>query len=206
MPRPHRSSLVGLAASIALAGTGCQPEGVLVGPTGEHRMVARSAEHGLTAVVTTGTWDGDPPDLPAYVTVVHVLVANTGTRAVRLAPGDFELTSARGFRYRLLDAGGSFTVADDSGQPAGYVPGRAVYPSGVDPDYVTLRSSSRDVHAYALPWGYLQPATDMRGFVYFEKAEDTANLLTLVWHAHDEAGTPLADLRFDLVTARPRRR
>lgn len=184
----------------------CQPSGVLVGPTGEHRMIARAPDVGLSMVLTTGTWDGDPPDLPEYMTVVHVLVANTGRQAVRLAPGDFELRSARGFRYRLLDAGGSFAVVSgDHGAPSGYVPSPSGYPTGRDLDYVTLRSSSRDVHAYALPWGYLQPGTDMRGFVYFDKAEDTANLLTLTWHAADDAGRPLTDFRFDLVTARPRR-
>ena len=193
-----------LVVAAALWAAGCAPRGVLVGPTGEHRLVARVPAQGLTMVVTTGSWDGDPPDLPAQFTVVHVLVANLGAQPVRLAPGDFELVSDRGFRYRLLDAGGSFTVArDDDG--AAYGPSGAGYPLGRSDDVVTLHSTSRDVHALALPWGYLQPRTDMRGFVYFEKAEDTENHLTLVWHAYDDAGRPLVDLSFPLAVARPRR-
>ncbi len=190
-----------------LLATACAPAGgVLVGPGGNHRLVARDPSTGVSLVVTTGSWDGRPPNLPRQLTVVHALVANMGRAPIRLAPGDFELVSDRGFARAVLDAGGSFSVAQQDGDaPPRYSEGRGGYPLGASPNVVSLNSDSRDVHALALPWGVLYPGTDMRGFLYFEQVETISNSARLVWHVHDASGRHLVDLGFDLVVARPKR-
>ena len=130
-----------------------------------------------------------------------------GRAPIRLAPGDFALVTDRGFARALLDAGGSFAVAQqDQSAPPRYASDRGGYPLGASSNVIEFSSDSRDVHAMALPWGILQPGTDMRGFLYFEKMEDIANFARLVWRVHDAAGRPLVDLGFDLAVARPKRR
>ena len=57
----------------------------------------------------------------------------------------------------------------------------------------------------ALPWGVLQPGTQMRGFLYFEPIEATANAAVLTWHVIDPEHTRVVDLRFE-AEVRSRRR
>ena len=44
----------------------------------------------------------------------------------------------------------------------------------------------------------------MRGFLYFEKIENTANEATFVWHVSDPGGGSLVDLSFEFYVARPK--
>ncbi len=202
VPAPlHRSVL--LAAALWGA-TGCaSTTGVLVADDGEHRLQARDEPSGVTVVLTSGIWVGDPAGLSEEWTVLHVLVANLGDTPVLLAPGDIELRDERGFRYDLLDPGAAFELAEiqtpiepydrlyhrdyDPGGPVEFEP---IVPPG-------------DVAAQALPWGVLEPGTQMRGFVYFEPVEHSANAATLVWHLLRPDHERVVDLRFDLRVARP---
>ena len=158
-------------------------------------MMARDADHGITVIVTTGVWDGQPADLDRRTTVVHALVANMGSQPVLLAPGNIQLVSDSGFRYRLLDAGAQFHV--NGNQSKSYDVGRW-------PDFRSIRSSYGDVASSALPWGELQPGTQMRGFLYFERIESSANHAQLTWHMESPAHESLVNLKFDLHVARPR--
>lgn len=156
-------------------------------------MVARDPGTGISVVLTTAAWDGDPPLLEQDITVFHVVVANMGKQPVRLAPGDLDLIDRRGFRYRLLDAGGSFQVQ------GGQAP-RGSYPQGRTSAYDAISIPDSDIAASALPWGYLQPGTQMRGFIYFHRSQGTSNGVTLTWHFANGDGAPLVNLAFDLHT------
>jgi len=201
-PRPSgsRSWLrIGVLLSVALLPS-CATPGELVAPSGNRRLVARDATSGITVVLTTGAWDGQPAALATEVTVVHALVANMGDAAIRLAPGDLELVDARGFRYAVLDVGGSFErvpegAAYDRGLERSYDPGRS---RGFEPFF-----APGDAPARALPWGMLAPGTQMRGFLYFEPVVRTANEVRLVWHIDRADDVPVFDAVFDFYVARP---
>jgi hypothetical protein len=194
-----------LATLAVLTQAACLRPGVLVAEDGAHRLVARDRQSGIAVVITTAAWDGYPSDLDQEITVLHALVANMGEEAVLLAPGDIELHDVRGFRHELLDAGGSFHRAGDDEASAGSYrsPGRG-YDPGRSSDFVTLRAPDRDVHRAALPWGVLEPGTQMRGYLYFEQIENTSNQARLVWHFGTPDHRPIVDLAFDLHVARPR--
>jgi hypothetical protein len=162
-------------------------------------MKGQDPKSGVSVVLTTEAWQGGE-FLDEDITVVHMLVANMGPEPVLLAPGDFELRDLRGFRYMLLDAGGSFASVPEGEdpntfQPVGYDPGRST-------DFRSIRSDSQDLARSALPWGVLEPGTQMRGFVYFEQLTDAANAATLVWHAQSPAHQAIADFAFELNVAR----
>ena len=201
-------SLPRLALALALLGPagGCAGRSVLVAEDGSHRLTARDAESGLTVVLTSDVWQGDPADLPEQWTALHVLVANLGKEPVLLAPGDFELRDERGFRYELLDPGAAFELLDPSQRVEAY--GR-LYHRDYDPggpvEFEPIIAPG-DVPAEALPWGVLEPGTQMRGFVYFESVESSANEATLTWHVIRPDHAPVVDLRFPLWVARERRR
>ncbi len=207
-PNPVRLRIRALAFSgLALVGLGaCASRGVLVAENGDHRLRARDEPSGVTVVLTSGVWDGEPPSLPKEWTVVHVLVANLGSAPVLIAPGDLELRDERGFRYELLDPGAVFELADPKAPVDSY--GR-VYHRDYDPggpvEFEPIIAPG-DVAARALPWGVLQPGTQMRGFLYFEPVEASANAATLTWHFTGPDHAPIVDLRFPLFVARPPRR
>lgn len=188
-------ALCRLVLALAVAGAACMPAGELVAIDGSHRMVARDPQSGITVVLTTGAWQGIPGDLDEQITVIHALVANVGQKTVRLAPGDLDLVDSRGFRHMLLDAGGSFVQsgANDNG----YQPGRSL-------EFGQIDWTGGDVGSSALPWGMLLPGSQMRGYLYFKRLDNTANAATLTWHFHDGEARPIVDLAFDLYVARPR--
>ncbi len=186
---------------LALVGSGCV-RGELVAPTGHHRLVARDAGSGVTIVLTTSVWDGQPESLGNEVTVIHALVANMGSEPILLAPGDLELRDVRGFRYELLDTGASFVrVEDEAAAQAydrelerSYDPGRSL-------DFVPFLVSG-DAAPRALPWGVLEPGTQMRGFLYFEPVTRTANEAALTWHIGTAEHVPVLDAVFEFYVAR----
>lgn len=203
-PRPsaRRGWLAAVVAG-ALAIGGCASTGELVAPSGERRLVARDAESGITIALTTGAWDGDPPTLPSEVTVIHAMVANMGDQPVRLAPGDLELVDARGFRYALLDVGASFVRVPNDAAAAGYDRGlERSYDPGRSLDFVPFFAPG-DGPARALPWGMLEPGTQMRGFLYFEPVVKTANEARLTWHIERADQVPVFDAVFEFYVARP---
>lgn len=185
---------------------GCASRGVLVAENGEHRLTARDQESGVSVVLTSGVWEGQPISLPQEWTVLHVLVANLGAAPVLLAPGDFELRDERGFSYELLDPGAVFELADPNApvDPYGRVYHRDYDPGG--PVEFEPIVAPGDVPALALPWGVLEPGTQMRGFLYFEPVEASANTAVLTWHVLRPDHTRVVDLRFPLFVARERRR
>lgn len=198
MARPSLPrSILGLA--LVLATSGCAHDAQLVAPDGSHRMKAQDPKSGISVILTTEAWQGGD-FLDEDITVVHMLVANMGPDPVLLAPGDFALRDLRGFRYLLLDAGGSFASVPEGQdpntfQPAGYDPGRST-------DFRAIQSNVGDLASSALPWGVLEPGTQMRGFVYFEQMTDAANQATLIWHAQSPQHRPIADFAFELAVAR----
>ncbi|HEY0132810.1 MAG TPA: hypothetical protein VGB85_01985 [Nannocystis sp.] len=179
--------------AVMTAAAACIPHGEIVATDGSRRMVARDTQSGLSVVLTTGAWDGSPTDLDQDITVVHALVANMGATPVRLAPGDLDLIDERGFRHQLLDAGGSFLQTGEIDR--GYHPGRSL-------DYGRIEWSGGDVNSSALPWGTLAPGTQMRGYLYFRRLENTANAATLTWHFYSDKNAPVVDLAFDFFVAR----
>lgn len=208
-----RRALLLASLSFALAGAGgCAGPRVLVAEDGSHRLTARDAESGVTVVVTSGVWQGEPEELPDQWTVLHVLVANLGSTPVLLAPGDLELRDERGFRYELQDPGAVFALVEPGTSPDAYARPDAYereyrrdYDPGGPVEFEPIVAPG-DVPAEALPWGVLEPGTQMRGFVYFESAESSANTATLTWHLTTPEHAPLVDLRFPLWVSRPSRR
>lgn len=178
----------------------CTSRGELVAPDGSHRLQAADPTSGVTVVMTTEVWDGAAGADAGY-TVVHVLISNMGDLPVRLAPGDFELTDRRGFRYPLNDMGHSFTVAEP-GQQSMRVSSR--YDQGYDPRYRT-GAATRELSEAALPWGVLLPGTTMRGFIFFDRMNETANGGAFRWFAATSQAEPIANFEFELAIARPRR-
>lgn len=192
-PRPRLGWLV--SAVLALGAASCMPRGELAASDGSRRMVARDPQTGVSVVLTLGAWDGSPSGLDHDITVVHALVANMGSEAVRLAPGDIDLFDERGFRRELMDAGGSFVASGE--QDRGYHPGRGLA-------FGRIEWNGGDVGATALPWGMLRPGTQMRGYLYFQRLDNAGNAGTLTWHFHGEKGQPLVDLAFDIYVVRQR--
>lgn len=183
---------------------GCAAQaGTLVAPSGEHRMIARDAESGLTVVITTGVWSGEPAGVSSEVTVLHVLVANDGHLPVLLAPGDFELRDRRGFRHALLDPGGTFRLANakEKSQNRYDYEVRDDYDPGGGGDVERFWGTG-DIARLALPWGVLQPGTQMRGYVYFEPVAHSSNGGTLTWHLGTPAHKPVLDAVFPFAIAR----
>jgi len=195
----RRHVLGGAAALLA----GCVGPGKLVAKTGEHRLTAGDRKTGLTLVLTTGVWNGSPTDLEDEWTVVHALVSNLGNEPVLLAPGDFELTDLRGFAYPLIDPGATFYRATEEQSPVGSY-GRVFrrdYDPGGPVEFVPLDTPG-DIGKLALPWGVLEPGTQIRGFLYFEPIVHSANGGTLLWRALTPEHRPLVDMRFELGVAR----
>src|SRR5690606_14233580 len=110
--RPQRRlAIPSLALALALAApAGCATHGVLVAQDGSHRLSARDEGSGVTVVLTSGVWEGEPSELPDQWTVLHVMVINLGDAPVLLAPGDLELRDERGFHYELFDVGAAFSL------------------------------------------------------------------------------------------------
>jgi hypothetical protein len=193
---------IGLVAVLA-ALAGCKPGGTLVAPTGHHRLTAADPETGVTVILTTAAWHGEPTDLEEEITVLHVLVANLGKEPILLAPGDIELVDERGFDYDLLDPGATFHLAAEETLAAGS------YARSYRADYDIGRAQSfqwfeahGDVASQALPWGVLEPGTQMRGYLYFEPMVDHANGGKLTWHFGTPDHRPVVDTVFDLAVAR----
>ena len=205
--RAPAPATLGLGLALASLGpTGCATAGVLVAEDGSHRLTARDEDSGLTVVLTSDVWQAAPADLPEQWTVLHVLVANLGKEPVLLAPGDFELRDERGFRYELLDPGAVFELADPGARVETY--GRTYhreYDPGGPVEFEPIVAPG-DVPAEALPWGVLEPGTQMRGFVYFDGIESSANTATLTWHVTGPDHAPVVDLRFPLWVYRAPRR
>jgi len=190
---------------LVLIGLGaCASPGMLVAQAGEHRLSARDEPSGLTVMLTTEVWEGTPRNLSTQWTVLHALVANLGEEPVLLAPGDLELRDERGFHYELLDAGAVFEVADPNAAVDRYDRSyHRDYDPGGPVEFEPIVAPGT-VAALALPWGVLEPGTQMRGFLYFERVEDTANEATLTWHITQPDHAPVVDLRFDLHVSRAR--
>jgi hypothetical protein len=202
-----RLGLGGLGGLLALAlASGCAGRSALVAEDGSHRLTARDSESGVTVVLTSGVWEGQPSELPEQWTVLHVLVANLGTEPVLLAPGDLELRDERGFRYELYDPGAVFALVEPGSSADAYAREyRRDYDPGGPVEFEPIVAPG-DVPAEALPWGVLEPGTQMRGFVYFESVESSANSAMLKWHFTRPDHAPLVDLQFPLWVSRPSRR
>lgn len=196
---PRCASWLALAAIVA--SSGCTKPGILVAESGEHRLTARDPVSGITVIATTGVWNGDPYELEDEATVVHILVANMGSEPIVLAPGDLELRDLRGFRYDVLDPGGTFVERSQAETPYART-FRARYDLGRDPEHVEGIVAGGDIAELALPWGILLPGTQMRGFIYFEEMTPQANGATLTWHIPSARGRDLVDATFELRVAR----
>lgn len=181
--------------------TACSGPGVFVAENGEHRLVARDEQTGVTVIITTGVWPGDP-EFARDATIIHTLVANNGNQPILLAPGDIELRDIRGFQATLLDTGATFDrVTSEEGAMA-Y---DRAYERNYDPGTFTEFEQAvvpAEISSQALPWGVLEAGTQMRGFLFFESITRTTNQAKLVWHVTSPDHVPLSDLVFDLYVAR----
>lgn len=163
----------------ALVLTACSsPKPVLVGPHGEQRWVATS--DAVTLIVTANAWP-DSAALEDGVMALHLLVINHGTDEVELSPADFELVDRRGFQYDLFDAGAEFYALETTATDGTYGR-RYVEPPIVDAPHVFGVFFDDEAAQAALPWGALQPGTQIRGFLYTEIMPH-ANGGSLIWHA-----------------------
>lgn len=206
-----------IALTALLSLPACKGPGTLVAPGGHHRLTARDAASGVTVIMTTAAWSGSPQNLGSELTVVHVLVANLGKAPILLAPGDIELVDRRGFRYDLLDPGATFhqapaeddpDAAQEEGDAARNAPRE--YARAYEAEYDLGRAQHfqwfeavGDVAVNAMPWGVLQPGTQMRGYIYFEPMTQTANGGTLTWHIETPEHRAVVDAVFELAVARP---
>ncbi len=194
------SRLLGPMVLVTLL-AGCSTTRVLVAADGSHRLLAHDHGTGVSMILTTEAWDGDPM-YSNDLTIIHVVIANMGSEPVLLAPGDFELHDRQGFDYLLYDAGGSFSVVPEGSSsvtpeaqaPYGYDPGRSF-------DYDNIETEDGQLSRLALPWGVLLPGTQMRGYLYFDDVREAANQATLIWHAETPDHRALADFGFDLHVA-----
>jgi hypothetical protein len=181
---------------------GCNHTRELVAADGGHRLLASDPNTGVTMVLTTEVWGGDPM-YGEDLTIVHVLVSNMGSEPVLLAPGDFELRDWQGFDFLLYDAGGSFAAVPEGSDPDAFAGQQQTY--AYDPgrsfDYDNIETDDGELSRLALPWGVLMPGTQMRGFLYFQDVRDDSNHATLIWHAETPDHRPLADFGFDLHVA-----
>jgi hypothetical protein len=92
-----------LAAVVA----GCATSYVVVPATGG-RVAAASAA-GISLAAYPNTWDGDPEDLPDYLTPIWIDIVNQTSQTLRIRYQDFALTDQSRFRYAA--------VSPYSGQP-----------------------------------------------------------------------------------------
>ncbi|MCA9687217.1 MAG: hypothetical protein KC457_33970, partial [Myxococcales bacterium] len=169
----------------------CSPRGELVAADGSRRQTAVDPNSRISVVLTTGAWEGDPYYLNEDTEVIHAVVANLGSEPIRLAPGDIDLIDERGFRHELLDAGGTFALAN---QP------QRTYDVGRGDDFSQIAAYG-DIASSALPWGVLQPGTSMRGYLYFKRVDNNANAARLTWHFARPNNQPVVDMRFDFYVA-----
>ncbi|MEM7158237.1 MAG: hypothetical protein AAF799_35685 [Myxococcota bacterium] len=203
-----RSTLLARSAFVlALCGAaGCARTSVLVAESGEHRLTGQDKDSGVTVVLTSGVWEGRPTELPRQWTVLHVLIANLGDTPLLIAPGDLELRDERGFLHQLLDSGAVFELADPDAAAHHY--GRTYhrdYDPGGPTEFEPIEPPGT-VAEHALPWGVLEPGTQMRGFIYFQPIEGNANRATLTWHLGSPEYERVVDLRFDLAVSHTRRK
>lgn len=194
-----------LAACLLALGSCTSRSGMLVAPTGETRQTARDAQTGVSMVITSGAWSGDPDGLEQELEVLHVLVANDGAQPILLAPGDFEFRDRRGFRYAVLDTGASFRPATKAERGSGQ------YDFGLERGYdrggpgpVERILPQDDIARLALPWGILLPGSQIRGYLYLEGVAPSADGGTLTWHMTTPAHQRLADVVFEMAVARDR--
>ena len=171
---PRASLLFGAILFGPITASCTDLRGSLSAPDGTRRLVARDGESGVTVVITTAAWDGAPTDWSEQVTVLHVLVDNGGRDPLVLSPRDISLRDERGFVYDLYDPGGHFEAAGDGPKDPYRVPTTGLHVRPISP-------ISEDIASAAMPWGVLQPGTQMRGFLYFEKVEDRANRAEFTW-------------------------
>lgn len=193
----HRARTILTCLSLALTLGGCAAQGQLVAADGSRRMIARNSDKGLTMVVTTGAWTGSEAVDQTY-SVIHVLIDNQGTSPVLIAPGDFQLRDRFGFLYSLYDAGGTFRKVIPN-EP--YVDQRT-YDPGQDTPFSSGYSADPEFARAALPWGILDPGTQIRGFLYFDRLSANANRGTLLWQAQTPNHQPLSAMGFALFVAR----
>ena len=199
----HFLARIGLLAGLFVVGMSsmlpaCVSSGELVASDGSRRLIAHDTPSGLTMVVTTGAWSGDPA-IDSDFAVIHVLIDNRGSEPVLIAPGEFELRDSRGFLYRLQDAGGSFKRVERSD---GRYIGTNEYDPGGDFPFERVATDDPDFARSALPWGILEPGAQIRGYVYFEPVTQTANQASLFWHSQTPQHLALATLGFELHVAR----
>ncbi len=189
-----------IAAAFSLATTGCSTVNYrLMAADGGHRMVAIDAAHEISVVVTTEAWDENGNEEP--LTIIHVLISNMGQQPVLLAPGDFDLFDGRGFRYRLRDAGATFKTVPP-GTPL-HGAANLNYDPGNGADFEPIHSRSEALRRLALPWGVLQPGTQMRGFLYFDNIGQTANHAMLAWRSQTPDHRSISEFGFRLYLAPP---
>ena len=191
---------------------GCAGPRTLVGRGGHQRLSAVDEPSGISIIATTGAWSGIPDSLDEDVTVIHVLVANRGDKPLLLAPGDLQLKDRRGFKYELLDPGATFHVVGPedtapSGDPEAKLgsveysrENEAEYDLGGPADFLWFPAEG-DVATLALPWGVLEPGTQMRGFLYFEPMAANANGGTLTWTLGTPEHSPLFAASFEFAVA-----
>lgn len=177
--------------------SGCAAKGQLVAADGARRMIARAPDQGLTMVLTTGAWTGGHVVRESY-SVLHVLIDNKGTQPVLIAPGDFQLRDRFGFLYPLSNAGGTFRRVASADQ---YVDHRS-YDPGANTPFSEGYSNDPEFAQAALPWGVLEPGTQIRGFLYFDKLSANANQGTLLWRAQTPKHQLLTTMGFSLFVAR----
>lgn len=202
MPDRARLLSTALFGALVFGSVACAGSAHLVAADGSHRLIARAGDTGLTVILTTESWPGDP-GYAEQMTIVHVLVANMGSEPVLLAPGDFSLRDHRGFEYALLDAGGSFRAVQPGEDPAAIPEQGIPYDPGAGTSFETVRSDDGELSQLALPWGVLYPGTQMRGFLYFDDVRGSANHVDLLWGAQTPDHRPIATLGFQLHVAHP---
>ncbi len=188
-----------MICALGLPLSGCAGPTQLTASDGSHRLMGSDPANGLTVVLTTEAWEQN--DWDDRLTIVHLLISNMGSEPVLIAPGDFEMVDGRGFRYALRDAGAAFQTVAQGQSPANAATG--LYQPGRSHEYRSIRTSDGSLGRLALPWGVLQPGTQMRGFVYFNDIEKTANHAVLAWYSQTPDNRPIADFGFRLHVAKP---
>lgn len=135
MPRLIHRLALRVAPLVLALSAGCVRRYVIQ-PVGGASF-GRAVADGVELYADPLAWEGDPYDLPEYLTPIALRIVNNSGADVAVSYGAFELVDQSGFRYAMLhpfaSASGRSAPAGESAEPAGAGESDAYAPSPGEP-------------------------------------------------------------------------